>query len=146
MSTRREFLNASENMVCELLDVHPSQLRFLFGPNKLISCPLRLTNKTDDHHVAFRCLPKTPESYMDGLSRLHGILPPRSTCTYVVTMEKQQQLPTNMDAFSIILETCVAHADTKNADDYISRRGQVHEVTLTALCEPDGKGMTSEVS
>lgn len=76
----------------ELLDVHPLQLRFSFQPNKLVSCPLHVTNNTDDHHVAFRCFPKIPQSYYDQLFWLRGIVLPRSSCTYIVTMEEQEKL------------------------------------------------------
>ncbi|XP_045085308.1 uncharacterized protein [Aegilops tauschii subsp. strangulata] len=137
-------LHASPNIEGGLLDIHPCQLDFLFEPNKLISCPLRLTNNLGDQHVAFRCVPKTPEIYLDGLSQFQGVLPPRSTCTYVLTMEMQQHPPTNMDALSLILESCVVPQDIGDIDDYMSRQGPGHAVRLMAICGPAGKTVISE--
>jgi hypothetical protein len=138
----------------ELLDVHPLQLRFPFEPKKLISCPLRLTNNTDENHVAFRCIPKTPKMYFNELSRLRGIVPPRSTCTYVVTMEQQNQKPNNMDAFTIILQSCIGKEGMREQDvedslfnqEINETGGKVHVVTLMVVCDPEGEVTTSQVS
>lgn len=137
----------------ELLGVHPLQLCFSFQPDKLVSCPLQVTNNTADQHVAFRCFPKTLHSYYDQLFCLRDILPPRSRCTYIVTMEKQQKPPTNMDALVVILKSCVAHEgmETLKVDDSFFKkvreenRGNVHEVAVTAICDTTGE-MTSKVS
>uniref|UniRef100_A0ACD5TY81 Uncharacterized protein n=1 Tax=Avena sativa TaxID=4498 RepID=A0ACD5TY81_AVESA len=139
--------------VKELLAIHPVHLRFHFEPNKLIPCNLNLTNNTDVH-VDFRCVPKNPKSFLNGLSRLHGTVPPNSTCTYIITMEKPRQPPANMDTLTIILESWVGYRCTRwDMDDYFSTsKGsqvdqsncQVDKVTLTAVCEPTCKMMSSE--
>nr|XP_045086223.1 vesicle-associated protein 1-1-like [Aegilops tauschii subsp. strangulata] len=147
-------LDASEKRGRELLGVHPLQLRFPFEPNKLIPYQLNLTNNSDEY-VDFRCVPKKPKSFLNGLSRLHGSMPPNTSCIYVVTMEKHQQPPANMDTLDVILESWVGHRYTCGwgMDDYFSTGPKedlsgcpVQKVTLKAVCEPAGKMMASEVS
>ena len=131
----------------ELLNVDPLELSFpLFEPNKIITCPLRLTNNTAEK-VAFRCL---PEPHADGLlSELRGIVLPRSANTYFVMMENQPI--TSKGAITMILESCVAHEDIPDPDDHFLTefkqqiRGRVHQVTLTVVCN-SGDTMTPEVS
>ncbi|KAM0910168.1 hypothetical protein ACQ4PT_014319 [Festuca glaucescens] len=113
-----------------LLEVHPCQLRFpFFAPNKSI-CPLRLNNNTDSG-VAFRII---PENYVDGVN---GIVPPRSTQTCCLLMEKQP--PANMTEFVVTLESCIAHVDIEDVDDNflqevleVTPGNKVHKVTLMA--------------
>lgn len=121
-----------------LLDVHPLQIGFPFEPNKLISCLLRLTNNTDDHHLAVRFLPKKQGSFIfEQLGRkLRGIVPPRSTHTYVVTMRQQQLPPVDTDALAMILESCVAPKGIWGVANYFSVEvieeigGEVREAQL----------------
>ncbi|CAO2147857.1 unnamed protein product [Urochloa humidicola] len=138
-----------QNKENELLDVLSQQLCFPFlEPKKLISCPLRLSNKTDNE-VAFRFLPKLPDNYKDGLSELKGIVQPRSTHIYHVWMKKQP--PANMDEFTASIESCIAHKGVEDVDDnflphILKRTGsKVEEVKLTAVIHyPVGEKMTSE--
>lgn len=150
MFAKNELVDAPPIKENELLNVHSRQLLFpFFEPNKSISCPLHLSNNTD-YNVAFRILPKLPDSYMDGLSELDGIVPPRSTRTYLVSMEKQP--PANLDEFAATLESCIAHEGIADVDDNflpevveLTVDNRVHEVTLMAtICDPAGEKMTSE--
>ncbi|XP_048550717.1 coatomer subunit beta'-2-like isoform X1 [Triticum urartu] len=145
-------LDASGKIGRELLGVHPLQLRFPFEPNKLIPCQLNLTNNSDEY-VDFRCVPKNPKSFLNGLSRLHGSMLPNTSCIYVVTMEKHQQPPANMVTLDVILESWVGYRYTCGwgMDDYFSTGSQedlsgcpVQKVTLKAVCEPASKMMASE--
>lgn len=147
-------LDASKKRGRELLDVRPLQLRFPFESNKLIPCQLNLTNNSDEH-VDFRCVPKNPKSFLNGLSRLHGSVPPNTSFIYIVSMEKHQQPPANMDTLDVILESWVGYTSRTRGwgmDDYFSTGSKedlsgcpVHKVTLTAVCQPADKMMAYEV-
>uniref|UniRef100_A0A287EKE9 Uncharacterized protein n=1 Tax=Hordeum vulgare subsp. vulgare TaxID=112509 RepID=A0A287EKE9_HORVV len=128
------------------LYVHTLQLQFPFEPNKLIPCQLNLTNNSDED-VNFRFAPRKPKSFLNGLSRLHGSVPPNSSCIYIVTMEKHQQPPASMDTLDVILESWVGYRSTYawDMDDFFSTGSEedqpdclVHMITLTAVCDPGG--------
>ncbi|KAM0910169.1 hypothetical protein ACQ4PT_014319 [Festuca glaucescens] len=129
-------LNLPQQEQSGLLEVHPCQLRFpFFAPNKSI-CPLRLNNNTDSG-VAFRII---PENYVDGVN---GIVPPRSTQTCCLLMEKQP--PANMTEFVVTLESCIAHVDIEDVDDNflqevleVTPGNKVHKVTLMAATSEGG--------
>lgn len=139
----------------ELLGIHPLELRFPFEPNKLIPCPLHLTNSTD-HRVAFRLQPGNPERYY--AEWLCGVVPPRSTYTLIVTM-KELQSPPDTDEFLIEQSRVMGEDELKDIsqgkadieyDNFftvVQEKGvdKVHELTLTAICDPQGQ-TSSEVS
>lgn len=85
----------------QLLNVHPLTLCFPFEPNKLISCPLQLTNNTYEH-VAFRLIEKSGNCIIR--QPLYGIVPARSAYTLVVTTEKKTEQPEMINS-DLILES-----------------------------------------
>ncbi|GJN07185.1 hypothetical protein PR202_ga24991 [Eleusine coracana subsp. coracana] len=104
-------------MTSVLLDVYPPQLRFPFKPDKLFSCPLRLTNMTG-YWVAARLLTKNPKRYV-AKTPLCGVVPPHSTYTLVVTMrEPRKQHLLNGDEFRMLESSIIDEGDLclKNAD------------------------------
>ncbi|KAK3118216.1 hypothetical protein QOZ80_9BG0695810 [Eleusine coracana subsp. coracana] len=104
-------------MTTALLDVYPPQLRFPFKPDKLFSCPLRLTNMTG-YWVAARLLTKNPKRYVAKMP-LCGVVPPHSTYTLVVTMrEPRKQHLLNGDEFLMLESSIIDEGDLclKNAD------------------------------
>lgn len=139
----------------ELLGIHPLELRFPFEPNKLIPCPLHLTNSTD-HRIAFRLQPGNLERYF--AEWLCGVVPPRSTYTLIVTM-KELQSPPDTDEFLIEQSSVMGEDELKDIsqgkadieyDNFftvVQEKGvdKVHELTLTAICDPQGQ-TSSEVS
>lgn len=132
-----------------LLHVPQDQLRFpLFDPDKDVFSPMRLTNNTNDH-IAFRCFPKFPGSFIGKLSKLSGIVPPRSTRTFLVWMEKQP--PENIEKIDMVLESCVAHKAIENMEDNFLQEireqvgGKVHQVPLVAVCNPAGETIQSQI-
>uniref|UniRef100_A0ACD5WMM8 Uncharacterized protein n=1 Tax=Avena sativa TaxID=4498 RepID=A0ACD5WMM8_AVESA len=148
--TWSESLNASQQRDSgRLLDVHPLQVCLPFEENKLISWPLHLANNSEDEHVAFRCTPKTSELYFNWLSQLCGILPPKSSCTYVVTMERQQQPPANMDALDLFLDCGLVPKGTELSDvnhyTILSdiEESEIDDVVIT-VCHPADDTVTSE--
>jgi coatomer subunit beta' len=71
------------------LDLHPLELHFPFKPNKLIKCPLTLTNKTD-HHIGFWITPTSSYAlhyYFRSLrSPTFKMVEPHSTLVVTVTL------------------------------------------------------------
>ncbi|XP_014753861.2 uncharacterized protein LOC104582992 isoform X2 [Brachypodium distachyon] len=130
----------------DLLDIYPLQLHFPFkretfvvlcrwAPKRAVCCPLRLTNRTDDY-VILRWRPCTSERYFEELGHLNGVLSPRSTCTYVVVMKKPQHKPTNMNAFSVILESCAAEK-IMDANECIANQDHMHAVTTKNVSDEE---------
>ncbi|KAM0846951.1 hypothetical protein ACQ4PT_055337 [Festuca glaucescens] len=52
---------------------------------------------------------------MVGLLELNGVVPPRSTQTYCLLMEKKP--PSNMNEFAVILECCIEHKGIADVND-----------------------------
>lgn len=141
---------ASGYMQSDLLDIYPLQLHFPFkretfvvlcrwAPKRAVCCPLRLTNRTDDY-VILRWRPCTSERYFEELGHLNGVLSPRSTCTYVVVMKKPQHKPTNMNAFSVILESCAAEK-IMDANECIANQDHMHAVTTKNVSDEEVRSL-----
>ncbi|KAM3345632.1 hypothetical protein ACQJBY_020235 [Aegilops geniculata] len=134
----------------ELIDVHPLQLHFSFRPNKFISCPFHVTNNMDSQHVSVRCVPKFPEAGCY-LRNVFGVVPPRSTHTFVVTMKEKQQPPANMDVLDIVVETILGEVEwgfefqTNFKDARKENSRGFREVTLKVVCATTFENTTSEV-
>ncbi|CAO2148453.1 unnamed protein product, partial [Urochloa humidicola] len=127
-----------------------------FESNKLIPCPLYLSNSTD-HHIAFRLRPGKPERYFT--EWLCGVVPPRSYYILTVTMKEQKQHPPlDRDEF-LIEQSCImeddklkhisqGEADAEFNNFFVEVEetgvGRVHELTLMAVCDPQAV-TTSEV-
>lgn len=140
------------------LDLYPLELHFPFEPNKLINCPVTLTNKTDNHigvwitptssyalHYYFRS-PRSPTFEM---------LEPHSTSVLTVTLRKLL-LPPLQDRgkFEVLMVAMRSEQHLKNLklepsigkklrmDSNFVRRveelgGQLHRKMLIAvICEP----------
>lgn len=93
-------LNETEETIdkLQLFVVEPLNLFFPFEPDKLIRCPVYLTNNTD-HDICFSIQPNIP--YIFAVS-LEGRLPSRSTQWHILTMQEQQQPPSNLDTIHIL--------------------------------------------
>ncbi|KAL6906537.1 hypothetical protein ACP4OV_004138 [Aristida adscensionis] len=78
---------------CDLIDVDPPELQFPFVLDKQISCPLRITNRTD-RTVAFKVKTTSPRKYC--VRPNNGVVAPRSSCTVVVTMQAQKVMPPDL--------------------------------------------------
>ncbi|XP_037410817.1 uncharacterized protein LOC119274251 isoform X2 [Triticum dicoccoides] len=139
----------------KLIEVHPLQLHFSFRPNKFISCPFHVTNNMNDQCVSVRCVPKHKEAtpyYYARVSRIVGVVPPRSTHTFVVKMKQVEQPPANMAVLDMVVETIVGEVlpwddsleryfkDARKENSYGFR-----EVTLKAVCATMSKTATSEI-
>jgi len=130
-------LNETEETIDKLYQhlfvVQPPYLCFPFEPDKLIPCPVHLTNNAD-HHISFRIQTNTPDIFANSL---RGIMPARSTQTYILTMQKQQKPPTNLD--TIHIESVVAQVAFWDIGCSFTKLEAVHDeskvVKITSLSE-----------
>jgi hypothetical protein len=123
-------LNETEETIDEvykqLFVVEPSHLCFPFEPDKLIPCPVHLTNNAD-HDIAYKIQPHTPDIFV---SSLHGIVRARSTQTCILTMQKQQKPPQNLD--TVHIESVVSNNSFHAAEVVHDQR---KAVKITSLYE-----------
>jgi len=77
----------------DMLGVEPLVLHFPFELNKQISCSLKLTNQTDAY-IAFSILNMSPLQYYTQPNK--DIMPPRSKCSVVITLQAQDKAPRDM--------------------------------------------------
>ncbi|XP_066341674.1 cysteine-rich receptor-like protein kinase 44 [Miscanthus floridulus] len=118
----------------QLFVVQPLNLCFPFEPDKLIPCPVQLTNNAD-HHIAYRIQPNSPDIFVGSLN---GTVPARSTQTYILTMQKQQKPPPNLS--TIHIQSVAANLDLSLNIDYMFNKAEaVHDVSkqvkITSLHE-----------
>ncbi|CAD6257380.1 unnamed protein product [Miscanthus lutarioriparius] len=107
----------------QLFVVQPLNLCFPFEPDKLIPCPVQLTNNAY-HNIAYRIQPNTPDIFVGSLN---GTVPARSTQTYILTMQKQQKPPPNLS--TIHIQSNAANLDFWLNFDYMFNKAEaVHDV------------------
>uniref|UniRef100_A0ACD5U5L9 Uncharacterized protein n=1 Tax=Avena sativa TaxID=4498 RepID=A0ACD5U5L9_AVESA len=99
---------------CDLLDVEPPELQFPFELDKQISCPLKMSNKTD-RTVAFKVKTTSPKKYC--VRPNNGVVLPRSTCEVVVTMQAQTVAPPDLQCKDKFLVQSVVVGDGLSAKD-----------------------------
>ncbi|KAK3153011.1 hypothetical protein QOZ80_2BG0166470 [Eleusine coracana subsp. coracana] len=103
---------------CDLLEVDPPELQFPFVLGKQISCPLRLTNRTKST-VAFKVKTTSPRKYC--VRPNNGVVPPRSECTVVVTMQAPTVVPPDLQCKDKFLVQSVVVSDGLSAKDITSQ-------------------------
>ncbi|KAF8380484.1 hypothetical protein HHK36_027971 [Tetracentron sinense] len=89
----------------DLLNIHPTELKFPFELNKQSSCSLQLTNKSDQY-VAFKVKTTNPKKYC--VRPNTGIVSPGTTCDVTVTMQAQNEAPPDMHSKDKFLLQSVA--------------------------------------
>ncbi|KAJ6876944.1 vesicle-associated protein 1-2-like isoform X1 [Populus alba x Populus x berolinensis] len=77
----------------QLLEILPKELKFIFEVKKQSSCSIRLTNNTY-HNVAFKVKTTSPKKYC--VRPNVGIVDPKSTFEFIVTMQAQKVAPHDM--------------------------------------------------
>ncbi|XP_028557090.1 vesicle-associated membrane protein-associated protein C16G5.05c-like [Dendrobium catenatum] len=80
-------------MESELLEIQPRELKFTFELKKQSSCLVRLSNKSNEY-VAFKVKTTSPKRYC--VRPNTGVIMPRSTCDFTVTMQAQRTAPPDM--------------------------------------------------
>lgn len=80
-------------MTMELFEVQPAELKFTFELKKQSSCLIQLINKSEQH-VAFKVKTTSPKKYC--VRPNTGIIKPKDTCDFTVTMLAQRTAPPDM--------------------------------------------------
>ncbi|KAF4384702.1 hypothetical protein F8388_004009 [Cannabis sativa] len=101
----------------DLLNVHPSELRFPFELKKQSSCSMQLINKTDKH-VAFKVKTTNPKKYC--VRPNAGIVLPGDSCNVTVTMQAQKEAPLDMQCKDKFLLQSVYAPEAATAKDITS--------------------------
>ncbi|XP_029124058.1 vesicle-associated protein 1-2 isoform X2 [Elaeis guineensis] len=94
-----------------LLEIEPRELKFTFELKKQSSCSVHLVNKTNDY-IAFKVKTTSPKRYC--VRPNTGVILPRSTCDFTVTMQAQKTAPPDMqlrDKF-LVQSTTVPYGTT----------------------------------
>ncbi|KAJ8529436.1 hypothetical protein K7X08_036271 [Anisodus acutangulus] len=104
-------------MYSELVEIAPRELNFVFEPKKQSSCTIRLINKSQNH-VAFKVKTTSPKKYC--VRPNTGIIMPRETCDFTVTMQAQKAPPPDMACKDKFLVQCTAVAEETVEDDITS--------------------------
>lgn len=98
----------------ELLNIHPSELKFPFEVRKQSSCTLQLTNKTNDY-VAFKVKTTNPKKYC--VRPNSGIISPGSSSSFTVTMQGAKEMPPSMQCKDkFLLQSVIAPNGATNKD------------------------------
>lgn len=110
----------------ELVEIVPRELKFTFEPKKQSSCTIRLINKSQNH-VAFKVKTTSPKKYC--VRPNTGIIKPRLSCDFTVTMQAQKAPPPDMackDKF--LVQSTVVAEETVEED-----------ITSAMFSKDDGK-------
>ncbi|KAF6152401.1 hypothetical protein GIB67_038024 [Kingdonia uniflora] len=98
----------------DLLNIHPSELKFPFELKKQSSCSLQLINKTDDY-IAFKVKTTNPKKYC--VRPNAGIVLPGSTCDVTVTMQAQKEAPLDLQCKDkFLLQSVIAPSGSTTKD------------------------------
>ncbi|XP_071702542.1 uncharacterized protein [Rutidosis leptorrhynchoides] len=112
----------------DILEVQPQELKFLFELKKQSSCSVQMNNKTNQH-VAFKVKTTNPKKYC--VRPNTGVIDPKSTCDFTVTMQAQKAAPPDMicrDKF--LVQSTVVPEGTMEED-----------VTSHTFAKEDGKSV-----
>ncbi|CAI8610579.1 unnamed protein product [Vicia faba] len=113
----------------ELLQIDPSELRFVFELKKQSSCLIQLGNN-NDHYIAFKVKTTSPKKYC--VRPNIGLIKPNQKCDFTVTMQAQRTAPPDMnckDKF-LILSTVVPFGTTEDditSDMFVKDSGKYIE-------------------
>ncbi|PIA61670.1 hypothetical protein AQUCO_00300892v1 [Aquilegia coerulea] len=101
-------------MDTRLLKIIPGELKFTFELKKQSSCSVQLVNNSDQY-VAFKVKTTNPKKYC--VRPNVGIIHPKATCDFTVTMQAQRVAPPDMqckDKF-LIQGTIIPYGTTEDA-------------------------------
>ncbi|XP_061994963.1 vesicle-associated protein 2-2-like [Rosa rugosa] len=87
----------------ELLDVQPNELQFTFEVKKQSTCSIQLGNRSDQC-VAFKVKTTSPKKYC--VRPNAGIIKPKATCDFTVTMQAQKVAPPDLQCKDKFLIQC----------------------------------------
>ncbi|XP_072983538.1 vesicle-associated protein 1-2-like [Typha latifolia] len=87
----------------DLVEIQPRELRFTFELKKQSSCSIQLVNRSNEY-VAFKVKTTSPKRYC--VRPNTGVILPRSTCDFTVTMQAQRTAPPDMQLKDKFLVQC----------------------------------------
>ncbi|KAF3779556.1 Vesicle-associated protein 1-3 [Nymphaea thermarum] len=80
-------------MTRQLVEIHPTELKFIFELKKQSSCSIQLLN-TSDQYIAYKVKTTSPKKYC--VRPNVGVVSPHSPCEIIVTMQGQRTAPPDM--------------------------------------------------
>ncbi|KAH9622215.1 hypothetical protein KSS87_003419 [Heliosperma pusillum] len=104
-------------MNAKLLHVQPSELKFPFQLNRLSTCWLQLTNKTD-HNVAFKVKTTHPKKYC--VRPNVGVLSAGSTSVVKVGLQAQKEFPLAVPKDKFLIQ-CIKASSGLTVEDITSQ-------------------------
>ncbi|XP_075506709.1 vesicle-associated protein 2-2-like isoform X2 [Primulina tabacum] len=133
-------------MKTQLVEILPREIKFIFEVKKQSSSTVHLTNVTEQY-VAFKVKTTSPKKYC--VRPNVGIIKPKSTCDFVVTMQAQKTAPLELqckDKF-LIQSTVVPFGTTEEGitSDMFAKDSEHHieetkiRVVLTSAPNSPGK-------
>jgi len=108
------FAEPAAAMGQDLVEIHPRELQFTFEVKKQSSCTVHLVNKSNEY-VAFKVKTTSPKRYC--VRPNTGVILPRKTCEFTVTMQALRTAPPDMqlkDKF--LVQTTVVPYGTSDED------------------------------
>ncbi|XP_019084034.1 PREDICTED: vesicle-associated protein 1-3-like [Camelina sativa] len=101
----------------DLINIHPTELKFPFELKKQSSCSMQLTNKTTQC-VAFKVKTTSPRKYC--VRPNTGVVLPGDSCNVTVTMQAQKEAPLDMQCKDKFLVQTVIVSDGTSSKDVLA--------------------------
>ncbi|CAN6809238.1 unnamed protein product [Brassica oleracea var. botrytis] len=102
----------------DLVNIHPTELKFPFELKKQSSCSLQISNKTSTQVVAFKVKTTNPRKYC--VRPNTGVVLPGDSCNVTVTMQAQKEAPLDMQCKDKFLVQSVIVSDATTSKDVIA--------------------------
>ncbi|CAH2069090.1 unnamed protein product [Thlaspi arvense] len=101
----------------DLVNIHPTELKFPFELKKQSSCSMQLTNKTSKV-VAFKVKTTNPRKYC--VRPNTGVVLPGDSCNVTVTMQAQKEAPLDMQCKDKFLVQSVTVSDGTTSKEVVA--------------------------
>ncbi|KAG5405272.1 hypothetical protein IGI04_011391 [Brassica rapa subsp. trilocularis] len=102
----------------DLVNIHPTELKFPFELKKQSSCSLQISNKTSTQVVAFKVKTTNPRKYC--VRPNTGVVLPGDSCNVTVTMQAQKEAPLDMQCKDKFLVQSVIVSDATTSKDVLA--------------------------
>ncbi|MED6200279.1 hypothetical protein PIB30_083515 [Stylosanthes scabra] len=109
-----------------LLEIEPKELKFIFELKKQSSCSVQLTNMTN-HYVAFKVKTTSPKKY--SVRPNVGVLSPKASCEFIVTMQAQRAIPLDLECRDkFLIQSTMVSSETASEDVTSSLKHTTDEI------------------
>ncbi|CAF2125900.1 unnamed protein product [Brassica napus] len=102
----------------DLVNIHPTELKFPFELKKQSSCSLQISNNTSTQVVAFKVKTTNPRKYC--VRPNTGVVLPGDSCNVTVTMQAQKEAPLDMQCKDKFLVQSVIVSDATTSKDVLA--------------------------